>query len=139
MGDRQERRLKEKRRRQRQRQRAKTDRVAARNQARADVAASTGTRSGERWAGTVETVVDRAADLTGQYLDTMNDDDPSVGMAAGGVADLEQAIDEPAGSSSGSGFDPVAWAQENPVAAGLAGVGIVGALGVMTGAIKLPR
>ncbi len=138
MGKRQDRRLAERRKRQRQRQNAKTDRVAARNQARADVAASTGTRSGERWAGTVETVVDRAADLTGQYLDGMTAA-PSVGLAAGGVAELDAMSDDDDGPSTGSSFDPVAWAQENPVAAGLAGVGLLGAVGVMTGAIKLPR
>ena len=65
MGDRQKTRLAERRKRQRQRQRARTERVKARNQRVSDVSAATGTRAGEAWTGTVDNLVNQAADLHG--------------------------------------------------------------------------
>lgn len=129
MGKRQEARLRERRLRQRQRQRAKTDRVAARNQGRADVAAATGTRAGDAWTGTVDNAINKAADFAG---DLMNKD-PGVDLAAAALAD---DTDDEAGEPNL--FDKAkAWATENPGMAGLAGVAAAGAIGVATGVIKL--
>ena len=138
MGDRQKTRLAERRKRQRQRQRARTERVKSRNERVSDVAAATGTRAGEAWAGTVDNLVNQAADIAGDYLAGDDADAANLDMVNDAIDDGAGAVTPPP-PPSGGGFDPVAWATENPLPA--AGVAIAGAglLGLATGLIKLPK
>jgi hypothetical protein len=82
-------------------------------------------------------VVNQAAEITGALIN--KDDGAEMAMAAAGAAEVRGDTDDN-DAPEGSFFDRAqAWATENPALAGLAAVAGVGAIGVATGVIKLPK